>query len=733
MQCALVERGKPTLVEGKLDHHDETDDRERDRELTAGRRGQLGLVLLVAGGFAYPLCNRAIVLSDEGLLLQQAEEIARGLVLYRDQDSFVAPAVWYLLAGLFKLFEPNVLVGRLAALVLFAAMTAVVYALAGSLAGRRAAVAATGGLLVLYVWAFPHWTWPLYSQFAVFFSLLGALWVMEGRGRGGSTAIAGGAAGIALAFKQNYGLYASAALGIGILVGPWLRGEPSAPSRGLRGAACFVAGLTVPLLATIGYFATHGALWPLYDSLVLHPFRDFLPLHKIPYLSPAALIRPHRIADRFTYMPTLSWEVPEGPVRHLLDRWTILDRGAALLYALPPALFVAEGAMIGLAVLRGERGVPLARRGTLFLVALALFLGVFPRADFAHLANVYQPIVVLAATAVPRALERAPGRRILAALAVAACVSFSAIALWWYPTILRSYSTPTGLARASVRLQHQEATALRDEVGWIARYTGPHEAVLTVPDLVMLNFLAERPVPSRYYNLYPSNIVHDGGAEVLAASDRAGVRIAVVRFKEFPASPVRFRDYAGALWTWLNRKFDILEVTRRDRFLILGRRAADPRPPTTADLLETCSPPADDLAQSVARGTLFSQLAQVPGATGSPRRFLCRVAVPAGAAFETEVVLLPFEATPKQKAAVRVTARVATPGDQPTVLHQETIHARGYRAEGWRLPARHALHVDLSPFAGRTVSLELTSEVVWATDPRRFMIEWWAPRLVRSQ
>ena len=91
------------------------------------------------------------------------------------------------------------------------------------------------------------------------------------------------------------------------------------------------------------------------------------------------------------------------------------------------------------------------------------------------------------------------------------------------------------------------------------------------------------------------------------------------------------------------------------------------------------------------------------------------------------------EKTPEQRAAVRVTARVATPGDQPTVLQHATIHARGYHAEGWRLPARHALHVDLSPFAGRTVSLELTSEVVWATDPRRFMIEWWAPRLVRSQ
>ena len=70
--------------------------------------------LLVA--FALSLCRRSISLSDEGYLLMQSLDMLDGQVLYRDMDAFVAPGIWFLIAGLFSLVEPSVLASRALAL-----------------------------------------------------------------------------------------------------------------------------------------------------------------------------------------------------------------------------------------------------------------------------------------------------------------------------------------------------------------------------------------------------------------------------------------------------------------------------------------------------------------------------------------------------------------------------------------------------------------------------------------
>jgi hypothetical protein len=688
-------------------------------------------VLVLAAAFAYPLCDRGIVLSDEGLLLRQAEEIASGSVLYRDQDAYVAPGAWYLLAGLFRLFKADVLVGRIATLVLFAAFSALISALTGCFAPSRARGVAVITFLVLYVWAFPHWTWPLYSQFSVFFCLL-ATYCAVGWTTGARRLLAAGAmAGVAAIFKQNYGMYTCVALGTAVLAEPWLCGVPKAAHRGGRNALVFACGVLLPLLAAVGYFAAEGALGFVYDSLVLHPLQKLLPFHRIPYLHPAALILPQPITDRFTYMPTLAWEIPETPLRTLLDRWTMLERGAALLYTIPIPLFICEAALITRALARGHRAPELARRTTLLLVAVSTFVGTFPRADFAHLMNVYQPVLVLAVTAGYRVLQPLP-RGLAGAVAAPVIVvglGFAAIAIWWYSQILLFWNTPTGLPRAAVRLRADEALELRNQVRWITTHTRSDEAVLTAPDLVMLNFLSERPLPSRYYNLYPSNVLQDGGRSVVAASEASGLRLVVIRAKEFPAFPVRFRDYAPALWNWLDREFVIRHVTRRDQLIYLWRRHGSPKPETKVDLLSTCRPDQRDPFSSRTHGTLFSRLAQIPGPSGAPRRTECRVKIPAGSTFEAEVVVLPLNEDSGASVSVRLTV-VAHSREHPrAVLTEQIIDGHGYPAGAWALPSPHHVHVDLSHFAGQRLTLELAAELV---EPARtaFAVEWWSPRLV---
>ena len=101
----------------------------------------LGAVVLL---FGYTLCRRWIILSDEGFLLLQSLDMARGLVPYRDMDSFVAPGVWFLLAGLFKVVEPSVLATRMLALACYASTVWVGARIVDRLAGRRFAWGAVG-------------------------------------------------------------------------------------------------------------------------------------------------------------------------------------------------------------------------------------------------------------------------------------------------------------------------------------------------------------------------------------------------------------------------------------------------------------------------------------------------------------------------------------------------------------------------------------------------------------
>ena len=127
--------------------------------MSRSQRLALGAAAVLALGVGLSLCRRGIVLSDEGYLLMQALEISRGKVLYRDLDAFVAPGVWFLLAGLFRAVEPSVLAARALALLSWAGSLWAVVAIVRRLSGSRAAAAAGVAYLAASVWAFPAWTW----------------------------------------------------------------------------------------------------------------------------------------------------------------------------------------------------------------------------------------------------------------------------------------------------------------------------------------------------------------------------------------------------------------------------------------------------------------------------------------------------------------------------------------------------------------------------------------------
>ena len=77
---------------------------------------------------------------DEGIVLEGAQRILRGEVLYRDFFSYFTPGSYYFLALLFKVFGDSFLVARTALVFFGGIYSTVVYLLARRVGSRASAI-----------------------------------------------------------------------------------------------------------------------------------------------------------------------------------------------------------------------------------------------------------------------------------------------------------------------------------------------------------------------------------------------------------------------------------------------------------------------------------------------------------------------------------------------------------------------------------------------------------------
>jgi 4-amino-4-deoxy-L-arabinose transferase-like glycosyltransferase len=93
----------------------------RDADITheIGRKGMAARYGIPLGAFGCAFLLLVVTMSrpvtpyDEGLILVGSTRVLSGDILYRDFYANYGPAQFYILAGLFKLFGPSVLVERL--------------------------------------------------------------------------------------------------------------------------------------------------------------------------------------------------------------------------------------------------------------------------------------------------------------------------------------------------------------------------------------------------------------------------------------------------------------------------------------------------------------------------------------------------------------------------------------------------------------------------------------------
>lgn len=688
--------------------------------MTGERLQQIGiaaLVVLLTLAFVVPLCVRAIILSDEGYLLQQALDMLDGRVLYRDMDAFVAPGAWFMLAGVFSVFEPSVLTSRIPVVFAYLALTWVVFRITARVSPGRWAFGALGLLAIACVWAFPVWTFAFYSPFSVLFSLLALERLLAWRESDAARdlVLTGVAIGLSIVFKQNYGAFALVGTVLGFLA---LRLEDRGATIGaaLRDAvakgAWVAAGVAAIGVPTLVYFALHGAIPDVWQSLVVHPF-EFGGRQDIPYLGFSKFWEPGILdyLDRLTY-GTYALNHHPAPFPFLPKGMQLVERLHVGLYWIPVAVFGA-GFALGLRPLEPGKRFDGPLYCVLALCAM-VFLGVFPRADFNHLINVYQVVVVAAVVVAQRAVAHLPTPRPAWATAGfgvvwAVIALYASVSIYWYEAMVRKLDTEMPQRRGGVLVSEPDARMIGGQVTTIVRQTRPGEPVLTLPDLAMLNFLAERPVPSKYYNLYEHHIAHDQGASVAEAAELRGVDLAVTRYENFFSDRVGLLDYAPALTDYLRRSFKTWFVVGNDEYIYFVRRDRPIELPEKVDFLEQCDLEGARPERFVNHHLLFSSLYHYPG-TGertnqAALETRCTLVVPEDGA--DLVLRVGYRRPGAANATLRAQIRADSAAGSETLLDEHFLVGVKDR---WGRPD-HALHrFDLSHLAGEEVTLVFRTE-----------------------
>jgi hypothetical protein len=191
-----------------------------------------------------------------------------------------------------------------------------------------------------------------------------------------------------------------------------------------------------------------------------------------------------------------------------LPRLAALDSelGSLLLY-LPVLCALAAVLLLMKQRYRVPRPPPVA---CLVLVGALSKLGLFPRADTAHAILAGVPLVLVGGwvldviyTGLSRGVSLARKVAVFAALLI---VPVSALAPHIYGrsiTLRDGPHVPLGIDRAAVVLQPSEASPLRDAVAFVRDHTAPGDPLFAYPMDPLVNFLADRPNPTRFDHFLP--------------------------------------------------------------------------------------------------------------------------------------------------------------------------------------------------------------------------------------
>jgi len=377
-------------------------------------------------------------------------------------------------------------------------------------------------------------------------------------GRRALALAAGGVAGLALLYSQEFGLAFAVASALAMAL-----------HRDARAAAGFAAAALAAAAPLLAWYAAHGALLPMLRDLAGYPATVMAGYAKLPF-------------------PALAAGIPL--------RWAELGTQPSLLLRLAPAVAAASwGALLlalGVAELDPRRPLASAREalarlrrdarrqaGVLCAVfGLLCFRTALGRSDLVHVISVQAPAALLVALACDRlfaAWRAQPGLRAVVAVRAAALALF--VLLGGFAEAPRPLRDLERSARDATRLwrhgnQPIGSAEVMRVVRWLELRLTPEDRVLALPNDGAYYYLLARPSPIRFVM----------GHQIATAAQReevlAALRRAPPRFVLWDDGALRVdglpdeRVLGAELLAWIDAGY--AEAARLGRVRILERRAA---------------------------------------------------------------------------------------------------------------------------------------------------------------
>jgi len=489
------------------------DERVSSRNLVRAERDPndraiAGAVFVVTLAYLW-LCRRYTSMEpDEGIVLQGAQRILRGEVLYRDFFSYFTPGSYYFLALLFKIFGNSFLVARTALVFFGGIYSAIAYLLARRVCLRGSAliVAALVTLTTLpyrfevlhnwdsTLWAclavycavrwleFPHWTWAFATGSLISLTCL---------------------------FEQSKG--AGLLLGFGLgLVAITLLDRQRTLWKGTQGVG-LAAGVAWPFLVTVAYFRAKHSL-----SLMLADW--FWPLQH------------YSLANHVPY----GYQNWSESTRHLLFGSGSLTVRLVTVVAISPCFLVPLLPLIAVAMLiywfiqmwrkRGAQSV--SAHYVLICAALSglLLSVVIGRADIIH----FMYLMPLFALVLGWMIDGRdiPGRLFREVKPIFVTYTVIAFLLFATPLLLRALNART---RVQTRRGVINVPAKDTVIEYVQAHVPARKQILVYPYLPLYYYLTDTVSPTRYEYFQPGMHTSQQAQEMLA--ELAGARVPVVLFE----------------------------------------------------------------------------------------------------------------------------------------------------------------------------------------------------------
>ena len=467
-----------------------------DAALVLSPKDRYAALLLFALSFLY-LCLFRRFLSmepDEGILLQGAQRVLSGQVLYRDFFSFYTPGSYYALALLFKVFGSTMVAARIALAFAGALLTLITYLLARRVCSRgtslvMAALATLTSLPFRFL-TLHNWDSTVLACLAIYC----AVRLIEKPNRVWAFAI-GSFACLTVLFEQSKGAGLCLGLGGGFVAVCVLRRSAFKPSLGQ--IVALIVGVAWPLAITFGYFASQHTISSMLADW-LWPLHHYSLANRVPYGY-------QNWSDEARRAIFNSGALP---VRLLV--WLTLSPCLWI-----PALPLLAVAYLGYWIWKARRQAEVETKWRYYIIVLAGFLGMAlsvagTRADILHFIYL-QPLncVLLAWLIEARDI---PGRFVKSAQPVmAGYIAIAFILLGMIPLL--------GVLSARDQLETRRGMVTTRGENTVIKYVQAHVAagdtILVYPYLPLLYYLTDTFSPAPYDYFQPGMHAREQGNDII--------------------------------------------------------------------------------------------------------------------------------------------------------------------------------------------------------------------------